>query len=224
MKRTQKIKLIGIIVAILIVLGVVIGVIHSKSSTQTTSNNAIQESKDNSSRSKSTSHGKTLIIYFSHAGRNYEGNLKTGNTAVIANYIKEKTNADVYEVIPAKAYPTDSYSKLTKIATSEKDNNARPAIKGQLPDVSKYENIFIGSPIWYSEYPMIMRTLFDKINLNNKTIIPFVTNEGSGFGSTREILKKQYPKAKILKGYETEGSNVKDAQRDVNKWLNGLGY
>ncbi|CAJ2233240.1 flavodoxin [Companilactobacillus paralimentarius] len=219
MKRARRVKLIGIIIAIIIVLGVIIGVIHSRSNTRTSDDNAIQETKGTNKIS-----GKTLIIYFSHAGRNYEGNLKTGNTAVIANYIKDKTHADVYEVIPAKAYPTDSYSKLTKIATNEKDNNDRPAIKGQLPNVDKYKNIFIGSPIWYSEYPMVMRTLFDKINLNNKTVIPFVTNEGSGFGSTREILKRKYPKAKMLKGYETEGSNVKDDQSSVNKWLDSLGY
>lgn len=224
MKHTTRIKLVGILATFLIVLGVVLGIVYSKSNLQnkkSTSNQAIEET---SSKLTKKASGTTLIIYFSHSGANYEGYRKVGNTQVIANYIKSKTNADIYRLIPAKAYPNKSLSKLEDIATEEKDNNARPSIKGTLPNVDNYENIFIGSPIWYSEYPMIMRTLFDKVDLNNKTIIPFVTDGGSGFGSTQEILRDQYPKATILKGFQVQGADVQDAQNDVNQWLTKLGY
>jgi len=224
MKRTKRAKLIGIIASILIVLGVILGIAYSKSNTQNDKSSATQVGRTSTKDNAKKAQGKTLIIYFSHSGRNYEGYRKVGNTEVIANYIKSKTGADEYRVTPAKPYPNNSLSKLEQIATDEKDNNDRPKIKGQLPDISKYQNIFIGSPIWYSEYPMIMRTLFEKIDLNNKTVIPFVTDGGSGFGSTQEILKKQYPKANTLKGFQVEGANVNDAKNDVDQWLDGLGF
>jgi flavodoxin len=224
MKHTKRVKLIGILTTVLVVLGIVLGIIYSKSNLQSNKSTSNQAIKETSQGSTKKSNGKTLIIYFSHSGANYEGYRKVGNTQVIANYIKSKTNADIYRVIPAKAYPDKSLSKLEDIATEEKDNNARPSIKGSLPNVDNYKNIFIGSPIWYSEYPMIMRTLFDKIDLNNKTIIPFVTDGGSGFGSTQEILRDQYPKATILKGFQVQGSDVQNAKGDVNQWLTKLGY
>ncbi|MGS6024093.1 flavodoxin [Limosilactobacillus fermentum] len=62
-------------------------------------------------------------------------------------------------------------------------------LKSPLPDVSKYDTIYIGSPIWWGQYPMIMFTFFDKENLNGKTIIPFTTHAGSGLANTVEALK-----------------------------------
>lgn len=219
MKRT---RLMIIIIVALVVVGALGGWLYTRGQTR-----ASQSSTSSASTATTTSrpktHGKTLIIYFSHAGGNYEGYRKVGNTAVIANYIKDRTHADVYQVTPAKSYPS-SYQKLTTIATREQDNNARPAIKGSLPKFSDYQNIFVGSPIWNSEYPMIMRTLFDKANLNHKTLIPFVTHGGSKFGSTLDILKKAYPQATILKGYQAEGSTVAHDRSAVNRWLKGLGY
>ncbi len=94
--------------------------------------------------------------------------------------------------------------------------------------MKKYSTVFIGAPIWWGEYPMIVRTFIDNVNLNGKTVIQFTTAEGSGLGNTAETLRKAYPKAKVREGFTTEGNNVKNdpssVRSDVNKWLNGLGY
>lgn len=171
---------------------------------------------------------KVLVVYFSRTKGVYGGTLNKGNTAQVANFIKQKTNADTYKIVPKKAYPS-SYNQTTKVAQREQDRNARPAIKGTLPNVNKYDTVFIGAPIWWGEYPMVVRTFLDKESgLNGKTLIPFTTSEGSGLGNTSQVLKKQFPKAKVRRGFTARGNSVKNnpssVQQRVNSWLNDLGY
>lgn len=182
-------------------------------------NNQAQAAKSNK---------KVLVVYFSRTKGVSGGTLKRGNTARVADFIKDKTGADTYEIVPKKSYP-NSYQKTTEVAQHEQRRNARPAIKGKLPDVSKYDTVFIGSPIWWGEYPMVVRTFLDKESgLNGKTLIPFTTAEGSGLGNTSSVLKKQFPKSKVRKGFTARGDQVKrnpkSVQKRVNSWLNGLGY
>lgn len=171
---------------------------------------------------------KVLVVYFSRTKGVYGGNLSKGNTARVAEFIQKKTDADIYEIVPKKNYPND-YEKTTEVAQQEQDDNARPAIKNKLPNVKKYDTIFIGAPIWWGEYPMIVRTFLDKEpNLNGKKLVPFTTHEGSGLGNTSQQLKRQFPKAKVLKGFSATGSDVKAdpkaVQKQVDRWLNGLNY
>ena len=182
----------------------------------------------NRSTVKAASNKKVLVVYFSRTKGVYGGPLKTGNTDRVANFIKQRTNADTYEIVPAKSYPSN-YDQTTKVAQREQRRNARPAIKGQLPNVKKYDTIFIGAPIWWGEYPMVVRTFLDKENgLNGKTLIPVTTSEGSGLGNTSSQLKKQFPNAKVRKGFNVRGTTVKNnpnkVKTQVNNWLKGLGY
>lgn len=182
----------------------------------------------NRSTVKAASNKKVLVVYFSRTKGVYGGPLKNGNTDRVANFIKQRTNADTYEIVPAKSYPSN-YDQTTKVAQREQRRNARPAIKGQLPNIKKYDTIFIGAPIWWGEYPMVVRTFLDKENgLNGKTLIPFTTSEGSGLGNASSQLKKQFPNAKVRKGFNVRGTTVKNnpnkVKTQVNNWLKGLGY
>lgn len=185
-----------------------------------------QIDKISAAQVKKGSNSNVLIVYFSKSGINYEGYRKTGNTEVVANDIQKATGGDMYEIVPSKPYSRTSYKAVEKRATAEQNRNARPAIKGSMPDVSKYKTVFIGSPIWYNEYPMPVRTFMDKVNLNGKTLVPFATDSGSGMGDQPQQLKRQYPKAKIRKGFSVEGADVSKAstQTNVNKWVKSLGY
>ena len=129
---------------------------------------------------------KDLVIYFSRAGENYFGgvlkNIEKGNTEVIAEYIEDLTSAVLFKVEPANEYPAD-YMKCIDIAQKEKDNDARPEIKQALTDIGEYDTIFIGFPNWWGTLPMPMWTQLEQLDFTGKTVKPFVTHEGSGFGS-----------------------------------------
>ncbi|MBF8970009.1 flavodoxin [Streptococcus sp. NLN76] len=167
-----------------------------------------------------------LVVYFSRTSGVWDGPLEVGHTKVLADYITEATNADQYEIVPAVAYP-DDYEATAEQARQEQADDARPAIANPLPDLSEYETIFIGAPVWWSEYPMIVRTFLDgeADQLANKTLVPFTTHLGSGLGASQRQLESQFPQATVLDGFSVRGEDgaVNGAESDVRAWLTRIG-
>ena len=164
-----------------------------------------------------------LVIYFSRNGENYFGgelkNIEKGNTEVISEYIKEICDADLFKVEAANDYP-DDYMKCIDVAKKEQQSDARPEIKETISDISKYDTIFIGFPNWWGTLPMPMFTQLEQLDFTGKIIKPFVTHEGSGFGSSLNDLKKLCNGAEIKKGLSIPGANVYDSKNIVKSWIN----
>ena len=164
-----------------------------------------------------------LVIYFSRSGENYFGgelkNIEKGNTEVIAEYIQEINGADLFKVEPAIEYPED-YMKCIDVAKKEQQKDARPEIKETLTDISSYDTIFIGFPNWWGTLPMPMFTQIEQLDFEGKTVKPFVTHEGSGFGTSKKDLKKLCAGAEIKKGLSIPGVEVGNAKANVEAWIN----
>ena len=143
---------------------------------------------------------KMLIIYFT----------RTGNTEKIANYINKATNIELFKIEPKTAYPSN-YDETLSIVRNEQSSNSRPEINNPLTDVSKYDIILLGHPIWYSHLPNIVMTQLELLNLNNKIIYPFNTHGSSGIGSS------------VNNGFPFQKSNVENSEDDVNDWLENIG-
>lgn len=177
---------------------------------------------------ESFSAANILVVYFSRTGEQYSvGVIDEGNTAIVAKMIAEKTGADLYEILPEIDYPY-TYAELTDTAKKEQNENARPAIKGELPDLAQYDTVFIGAPVWWGDWPMILYTFFENADLAGKNLVPFSTHEGSGLSGFDKKLAKACPDSTVLKGLAIRG---KDCQKDksgvgskVQNWLNELGY
>ena len=165
-----------------------------------------------------------IVIFFSHAGDNYSvGNIEVGNTKIVADYISELTGADQYEIVTHK-YDGMAYMPLIDLAKKEANAGELPPYEGQAPDLSQYDTVFIGGPVWWGTYPQVMFTLFRDINLDGKTVIPFTTHEGSGLASCVSDVKREFPKANVTKGWSIYGHEVRTGRAKVEKWLQGLGY
>ena len=166
---------------------------------------------------------KTLIVFFSHAGENYSvGNIEVGNTKIVADYISEITGADQFEIVAEKNYDMP-YMDLIKVAQDEAKAGELPAYKGDV-DVTPYDVVFIGGPIWWGTYPQVMFSFFKDHDLSGKTVIPFTTHEGSGLASTVRDVKKALPKATVKDGFAIYGHEVRSGRAKVEKWLKGLGW
>jgi flavodoxin len=167
---------------------------------------------------------QSIVIFFSHAGDNYSvGNIEVGNTKIVADYISEITGAEQYEIVTHK-YDGMAYNPLIQLAKEEANKGELPPYEGEAPDLSKYDTVFIGGPIWWGTYPQVMFTLFKDINLDGKTVIPFTTHEGSGLASTVQDVKKAFPKANVKPGFAIYGHEVRSGKAKVEKWLKGLGW
>lgn len=165
---------------------------------------------------------KSMVIYFSRTGENYNvGNITKGNTEVIAEYIKEFCDSDLFKCESLKPY-SDNYQACVKEALYYKQNNVLPVLKKYLTDVNEYQCIFIGGPIYFGEYPYEVYAALDKLDLTNKIIKPFVTHEGSGLANVMKVLKTKYPQCIIKDGLAIKGSEVYEnsSKEKVKNWAN----
>ena len=104
-----------------------------------------------------------------------------GSTQYLGRIIAEKTGADVFRIVPIKAYPTD-YSAHTAQAKMEQGENARPAIKDDFGDLSQYDTIFLGYPIWWGDLPMPVYTFLESHDLSGKKLSSSRLMAAAGWG------------------------------------------
>ena len=157
---------------------------------------------------------KNLVLYFS----------VYGTAKAAAQEIAKQTGADIVEIEPVIPYDSDRnhYNALAAYAKREHDEDMRPAIKNEI-DIDVYDTIFIGYPIWWYTFPMIIYTLFDKYDFSGKTIIPFNTHMGSGDGGTYKTIKELEPKATVLEGLPVEMREAESGpSAAVARWLKKL--
>ena len=169
--------------------------------------------------------GKALVVFFSHAGDNYSvGNIEVGNTKIVADYISEMIGADQFEIVTHK-YDGMSYTPLINLAQEEANNGELPEYEGDV-DMSGYDTVFIGGPVWWGTYPQVMFTFFKKHagDLEGKTIIPFTTHEGSGLANCVKDVKAAFPGANVTKGFSIYGHEVRTGKAKVEKWLKGIRF
>src|SRR3712207_2252080 len=159
------------------------------------------KTNENNNNAKNMNKGKSLVVYFSHAGENYSvGVIKEGNTKLVADEIVATTGADRFEIVAEKDYVMP-YMQLIELAKKETENGELPPFKGGVEHIEQYDTVFIGGPIWWGTYPQVMFTFFKKYDLNGKTIIPFTTHEGSGLANVVEDVKKAYPNATVTNAF-----------------------
>ena len=181
---------------------------------------------------------KCLVVFFSHAGENYSvGNIKVGNTKIVADYISELIGADQAEIVTHK-YDGMAYTPLTNLAQDEQNNDERPDFELQINTSNgeaikpsnvkeffdQYDTVFIGGPVWWGTYPQVMFTFFDRYDLNGKTIYPFTTHEGSGLGSCVNDVRRAYPNASVQKGFSIYGHEVRTNKAKGENWLQNTGF
>lgn len=155
---------------------------------------------------------KMLVAYFSHSG----------NTRTVAEQIREATGADIFEIEPAAAYPTN-YQAVVDQAKKEVNSGFKPALKSKPENLGKYDIIFVGSPCWWYTIAPPVATFLSSYDLSGKTIAPFMTHEGSRMGHSEADIKKLCAGATLLPGLPVRGGSVQEAAPEVAKWLRRIG-
>ena len=159
------------------------------------------------------SNKKVLVAYFS----------ASGVTAKVANKLSKATGADLFEIKPAQPYTSadlDWTNKKSRSSLEMADRNSRPQIANKVADMSKYDVIFVGFPIWWYREPSIIDTFMESYDFSGKQVIPFATSGGSGMGDSGSIMQKLAPKAKVDSGKRfSSGVSEKDLKTWASKWL-----
>lgn len=136
---------------------------------------------------------KNLIIYYSRKGENYWNGiirkLEKGNTEIVAEFIQQAIDGDLFEIKTTKEYASDYYTCI-KQAKEELERKERPKLKTYLESVEEYDDIFVCGPCWWGTFPCAIFSQLEKLDLSGKNIYPVMTHEGSGLGFCEQDLKR----------------------------------
>ncbi len=154
---------------------------------------------------------KRLVAYFS----------ASGVTKKVAEMVAGAADCDLYEITPKVPYTTADLNWMDKKSRSSvemSDKTIRPEIAGAELDVSAYDEILIGFPIWWYVAPTIINTFLESHDFAGKKIILFATSGGSGFGNTVKELQPSAPGAEIVEGRVLNRAT----QQQVKTWVEEL--
>lgn len=146
-----------------------------------------------------------------------------GNMRLLAEYFSEETGADIFSIQTVVKYPTGSLDS-TDLSAVEKNEDARPALSAHVENMDEYDVIYLGYPVCWETLPMPVASFLEEYDFAGKTIIPFVSHAGSGFGSGVSMIKELCPDSEVLDGFTIRDNNVNtDEARDkVKEFLAGL--
>ncbi len=154
--------------------------------------------------------GKILVAFFS----------ASGTTARVAKELAQAAGAELYEIKPAVPYTKDDLNWMDKRSRSSvemSDKSGRPAIVDKNAEISQYDTIFLGFPIWWYVAPTIVNSFLESYDFSGKKIVLFATSGGSGFGKTAAELKGSVAAdTVIVEGKILNGTNSADSLR---KWV-----
>ena len=156
---------------------------------------------------------KVLVAFFS----------ASGVTKKLAAKLAEATGADLFEIIPEKPYSSadlnwqDSHSRSS---VEMKDRACRPGIASKVEDVSQYDVIFVGFPVWWYREPSIIDTFAEAYDFSGKTIIPFATSGSSGIGDSGKNIAGLAKGAKVEEGKRfSANASGEELKQWAGKWI-----
>lgn len=139
---------------------------------------------------------KRLVVYFSY----------TGNTKMIAEKIAKELKCDIEEIIPVKPY-SKNFDFVVSSTEDNEQTKKTPEIKKLIHNIEEYDEIVVGSPLWWYTITPPIRTFLKNNNFKGKKIVPFVTNAGWPGRATKEATELA----------ESNGANVENAKEILFK-------
>lgn len=180
--------------------------------------------------------GNILIAYFSRWGNTeYPDDVDAttsasivvegenyGTTEYVARMIQENVGGDLHFIQTQELYPTD-FDELRDLNHSEMAEGYLPALVESNLDISGYDTVFIGYPVWATEVPQAVLSFLNEYDFSGKTVIPFCTHDGYGAGSSYNTIREASHAAESSEGLAIEAKDVPVAENTVVAWLEEIG-
>ena len=156
---------------------------------------------------------KVLVLYYS----------QTQNTKLVADEIAGRLNADIEEIVAVNPYDGDFEATIQR-CIQERQEGVTPEIKPLKADVSKYDVIFIGYPVWFGTYAPPVITFLNNVDLSGKKLVPFCTFGSGGLESSMDDMAKAQPNAEVLPGYGVRAARLDAVPAEVDQFLKENGF
>lgn len=147
---------------------------------------------------------------------------KEGNMQVMVQEIQKRTGADVYPIVVKDLY-APKFEDMTQKAKADIQQKKVTPLKNPLPDLSQYDVVYFGTPVWWYTLPAPVSTFLKQANLAGKTIVPFGIHRGSGFSSNLDTIQEMQPKAKLTEGFTIDaGTPNQEVRQKFDGFLDKL--
>lgn len=156
---------------------------------------------------------KYLVLYYS----------QTSNTKAVAEEIAGHLGADIEEILAMQPYDGDFQATIER-CMQEREQGVKPEIQPLVADVSKYDVIFIGYPVWFGTYAPPVAALLDGVDLSGKKVVPFCTFGSGGLESSVKDLVAKQPNAEVLPGYGVRAARLEAMPKEVEEFLKAGGF
>ncbi|MBP5642659.1 MAG: NAD(P)H-dependent oxidoreductase [Bacteroidales bacterium] len=156
---------------------------------------------------------KVLVLYYS----------QTNNTKLVADEIANRLNADVEQIEAANPYDGD-FMETIKRCMQEREEGVTPDIQPVKSDLTQYDVIFIGYPVWFGTYAPPVITFLKNVDLSGKKIVPFCTFGSGGLESSVADLKAAQPNAEVIEGYGVRAARLDAVPQEIDQFLKANGY
>ena len=176
---------------------------------------------------------KSAAVYFSRVGNTdfpsdidavtsaslnrIDGELK-GNAQLMADWIADEADCEVFEIVSEERYPVD-YNATVDLAKQEQSDNKRPQLRYSLENIADYDTIWLAFPNWWADLPMPVYSFFEEYDLSGKNIYVFITHEGSGYSSTVKTIRELEPDANVVEARSVKGGSVSDEENSIREFV-----
>ena len=176
---------------------------------------------------------KSAAVYFSRVGNTdfpsdidavtsaslnrIDGELK-GNAQLMADWIADEADCEVFEIVSEERYPVD-YNATVDLAKQEQSDNKRPQLRYSLENIADYDTIWLAFPNWWADLPMPVYSFFEEYDLSRKNIYVFITHEGSGYSSTVKTIRELEPDANVVEARSVKGGSVSDEENSIREYV-----
>lgn len=168
---------------------------------------------NNEVNTKNYEHYKILVAYYSNSN----------TTARIAKILKDEIGANLYEIDTVKDYH-ESFTEISDRAKEERESGNLPTLKGTLPDISKYDVILIGGPVWSRTVSTPVMSFLSEMDFTDKTVSAFWTDIGKP-GNYEKDFQNLLKNGNYKKGLEFTDANeipLEKVKESITIWLDEI--
>ena len=151
---------------------------------------------------------KALVAYFS----------ASGTTKAVAEKLAQGIGADLHEIAPKIPYTRGDLNWMDKHSRSRvemNDRNARPEIASRVQNMTQYDVVFVGFPVWWYREPSIIDTFMELYDFTGRKVIPFCTSGGSGLGDSTKNIQMLAKDAKVASG---QRFGARTSEKELSLW------
>ncbi|MEY8393195.1 flavodoxin [Lachnospiraceae bacterium 45-W7] len=192
----------------------------------------ILESSSEEQISTATGHGKVLVAYFTWADNAEQNDMdamtsasvkKPGNVAMLASWIAEETQGELFSIQAAQAYPADWDGCLDR-ANQEKADGIYPELTQTVSDMEEYDTVFLGYPNWWYSCPMAVLSFIEENDLSDKQVYLFCSHGTGGLARSVQDISEVLPEsAKVSENvFDVYEDDTASAKEDLLSWLGEL--